>query len=90
MIGKEKLKILFYGMSIHPGNFIYFFFIFIVPLAGSLNEDYSGTDSMIFCGIIFTIMFVIFAPLYIYTSYDVGKINYKNKDDNTTKGTATD
>lgn len=76
---KEKLKILLYGMSIHPGNIMYFFFIFILPLAGLSNENYNGEQSFVYCGVIFVVMCIIFIPLYIYTSYDVGKINYKNK-----------
>jgi len=72
---KEKIGILLFGMSIHPGNTAYLFCIFVIPLGGLLNKNYSEENSFIFAGIIFIVMLVIFVPLYIYTSYRVGKIN---------------
>ena len=57
---------------------MYLFLIFILPLASLSNENSTVTHSII----IFVAMLAIFVPLYIYTSYDVGKINYKHRGDN--------
>lgn len=63
------IKIILYGMRIHPGNFLY---IFMVG-ACFLNEGAPWWLGL--CTLVFWI------PLYIYTSYLVGRANWDSEHD---------
>ena len=65
-----RIKILFYGMSIHPGNFWYVIIVGACIVAGFQNENMPWWIGL--CSL------VIWIPLYITTSYSVGKDNWEN------------
>jgi hypothetical protein len=68
-----NLKILKYGMSIHPGNSTYVFLQAAMLISGIINEKapwFIGFFSL-----------PILLPMYILTSYSVGKANWDYKND---------
>ena len=69
---KKFYRLFIYGATIHPGNVMYLILIVIAGIAMS-NNDSVGRVKGFLCGI--AAMSILLAPLYIYTSYAVGKAN---------------
>lgn len=72
-MNKVKISILRYGMSIHPGNIIYVVVTAACTLAGIANENGPWWLGLV-------IALLIFGPLYLMTSYDVGLCNWNEKE----------
>jgi hypothetical protein len=67
---KNFYRLFIYGAFIHPGNAMYLILIVISGVAMS-NNDSIGQIKGFFCGI--AAMSILLIPLYVYTSYVVGK-----------------
>jgi hypothetical protein len=74
---KNFYRLFIYGASIHPGNMFYLAMIVFFGIVFSKN-DTIGPVTGFFVGIV--ISFIVLAPLYIYTSYAVGKANAPRND----------
>ena len=62
------LKKILYGASIHPGNDMYVVMLLIGVMAGLLNENMPWWFGFV--------ILVVLVPLYMWTSYEVGKANW--------------
>ncbi|MDD5006592.1 MAG: hypothetical protein PHS93_09940 [Candidatus Omnitrophica bacterium] len=69
---KNFYRLFIYGAKIHPGNFIYLMMLVLGPVAGSTNKSAAPLTGGLF-GL--SLVVVLLLPLYIYTSYQVGKAN---------------
>lgn len=67
----QMIKMIIYGIKNHPGNVLYLFFLIICLLPGISKQS---IDILVF-GIIGYL--VLFVPLYLFTSYTIGKANMK-------------
>jgi len=61
----KKIK---YGASIHPGNGMYVVMLLLGIIAGLRNENVSWWFGLI--------ILIVLAPVYLWTSYEVGKANW--------------
>lgn len=62
------LKKILYGASIHPGNGMYVVMLLMGVMAGLLNENTPWWFGFV--------ILVVLVPLYMWTSYEVGKANW--------------
>lgn len=69
---RKFLRYTFWGMREHPGNAMYVMLLFMTVFAGMLNESVSMQVGLLFGLSIYSLIFI---PLYIITSYQVGKAN---------------
>lgn len=69
---KRFYRLFIYGAKIHPGNFIYLMMLVLGPVAGSTNKSVAPLTGVLF-GL--SVVVALLLPLYIYTSYQVGKAN---------------
>lgn len=75
---KRKLRTLLFGMSIHPGNIWYIVSCLAIPAALTQRSKIDTGDALLIGAIV---DLVVLLPLYIWTSYGVGKINTDQMDD---------
>lgn len=65
------IKIILFGMSIHPGNLIYVLLMLGCFAAGLQNDNAPWWIGLI--------AWIFWIPLYVATSYSVGKANFDFK-----------
>jgi len=71
---KKFFSLFVYGASIHPGNEIYVVLIVIAGAALSNNQGLGYIKGFLCGGVA---MAILLLPLYVYSSYMVGKANKK-------------
>lgn len=62
------VKKILYGASIHPGNGMYVVMLLLGLIAGLRNENMPWWSGFV--------ILVVLVPLYLWTSYEVGKANW--------------
>ena len=71
------LKKIKYGASIHPGNLFYIAIVLACFAAGLQNENAPWWIGLV--------VLVFLIPLYLWTSYEVGKANWPPETDSQKK-----